>query len=159
MVCFSFLHCTSLCISCDKNLEEFLMLCFVLWASCYIFLSIKFYVCTWVDLLFVNMVMWSPKPFPKIHLSSHKLYDRFAKVTSIIPRFASGVNHYNCPTTIVARWLWVLLYLVNATKSFVVIWFYYVHFYPTLLLQNVLLLIYFFQMTNTIQKCFKVSST
>jgi hypothetical protein len=30
------------------------MLCFVLWASCYSFLSIKFYVCTWVDLLFVN---------------------------------------------------------------------------------------------------------
>jgi hypothetical protein len=25
-----FLHYTSLCISCDKNLEEFLMLCFVL---------------------------------------------------------------------------------------------------------------------------------
>jgi hypothetical protein len=30
MVWFSFLHCTSLCISCDKNLKEFLMLCFVL---------------------------------------------------------------------------------------------------------------------------------
>jgi hypothetical protein len=44
-----------LCISCDKNLEEFLMLCFVLWASCYNFLSIKLYVCTWIDLLFVNM--------------------------------------------------------------------------------------------------------
>jgi hypothetical protein len=57
MVCFFyFFHCTSLCISCDKNLEEFLMLCFVLWASCYSFLSIKFYVCTWVDVLFVNSV-------------------------------------------------------------------------------------------------------
>jgi hypothetical protein len=56
MVCFSSLHYTSLCIACDKNLEEFLMLWFVLWALCYIFLSIKFYVCTWVDLLFVNMV-------------------------------------------------------------------------------------------------------
>jgi hypothetical protein len=28
----------------------------VLWALCYSFLSIKFYVCTWIDLLFVNMV-------------------------------------------------------------------------------------------------------
>jgi hypothetical protein len=54
MVCFSFLHYTSLCISCDKNLGEFLMLCFVLWALCCSFLSIKIYVCTWVDLLFVN---------------------------------------------------------------------------------------------------------
>ncbi len=54
MVCFSFLHYTSLCISCDKNLGEFLMLCFVLWALCCSFLSIKVYVCTWVDLLFVN---------------------------------------------------------------------------------------------------------
>jgi len=57
MVCFYFLHYTSLCISCDKNLEELLMLCFVLWASCYSFLSIKFYVCTWIDLLFVVMVL------------------------------------------------------------------------------------------------------
>jgi hypothetical protein len=54
MVWLPFLHCTSLCISCDKNLEEFLMLCSVLWASCFSFLSIKIYVCTWVDLLFVN---------------------------------------------------------------------------------------------------------
>jgi hypothetical protein len=54
MVWFPFLHYTSLCISCDKNLEEFLMLCFVLWASCCSFLSIKIYVYTWVDLLFVN---------------------------------------------------------------------------------------------------------
>ncbi len=54
MVCFSFLHYTSLCISCDKNLGEFLILCFVLWALCCTFLSIKIYVCTWVDLLFVN---------------------------------------------------------------------------------------------------------
>ncbi len=54
MVCLSFFHYTSLCISCDKNLKEFLMLCFVLWASCYSFLSIKLYVCTWIDLLFVN---------------------------------------------------------------------------------------------------------
>ncbi len=54
MVCLSFLHYTSLCISCDKNLGEFLMLCFVLWALCCTFLSIKIYVCTWVDLLFVN---------------------------------------------------------------------------------------------------------
>ncbi len=30
------------------------MLCFVLWALCCSFLSIKIYVCTWVDLLFVN---------------------------------------------------------------------------------------------------------
>jgi hypothetical protein len=30
MVCSFFLHYTSLCISCDENLEEFLMLCFVL---------------------------------------------------------------------------------------------------------------------------------
>jgi hypothetical protein len=51
-----FLHYTSLCISCDKNLVEFLMLCFVLWASCFSFLSIKFYVCTWIDLLFVNNI-------------------------------------------------------------------------------------------------------
>jgi hypothetical protein len=54
MVYFSFLHYTSLCISCDKNLVELLMLCSVLWASCFSFFSIKFYVCTWVDLLFVN---------------------------------------------------------------------------------------------------------
>jgi len=54
MVWLSFLHYTSLCISCDKNLGEFLMLCFVLWALCCSFLSIKIYVCTWVDLLFVN---------------------------------------------------------------------------------------------------------
>jgi hypothetical protein len=54
MVCFAFLHYTSLCITCDKNLGEFLMLCFVLWALCCTFLSIKIYVCTWVDLLFVN---------------------------------------------------------------------------------------------------------
>jgi len=30
LVCLFFLHYTSLCILCDKNLEEFLMLCFVL---------------------------------------------------------------------------------------------------------------------------------
>jgi hypothetical protein len=54
MVCLSFLHYTSLCISCDKNLGEVLMLCFVLWALCCSFLSINIYVCTWVDLLFVN---------------------------------------------------------------------------------------------------------
>jgi hypothetical protein len=30
------------------------MLCFVLWALCCNFLSIKICVCTWVDLLFVN---------------------------------------------------------------------------------------------------------
>jgi len=57
MVWFFFLHYTSLCISCDKNLEEFLMLCFVLWTSCYSFLSINIYVCTWIDLLFLNMVL------------------------------------------------------------------------------------------------------
>jgi len=36
------------------------MLCFVLWTSCCSFLSIKIYVCTWVDLLFVNTYtcMW-----------------------------------------------------------------------------------------------------
>ncbi len=56
MVCFSLLHYTSLCISCDKNLGEFLMMCFMLWALCCSFLSIKIYVCTWVDLLFVNKV-------------------------------------------------------------------------------------------------------
>ncbi len=55
MVCSSFLHYTSLCISCDKNLGEFLMLCFVLWALCCTFLSIKIYVCTWVGFLFVNI--------------------------------------------------------------------------------------------------------
>jgi hypothetical protein len=54
MVWLSFLQCTSLCISCDKNLEEFLMLCSMLWASCFSFLSIKIYVCTWLYLLFVN---------------------------------------------------------------------------------------------------------
>ncbi len=54
MVCLSFLHYTSLCISCDNNLGEFLMLYFVLWALCCSFLSLKIYVCTWVDLLFVN---------------------------------------------------------------------------------------------------------
>jgi hypothetical protein len=32
-----------------------LMLCFVLWAFCCCFLSIKIYVCTWVVLLFVNI--------------------------------------------------------------------------------------------------------
>ncbi len=77
MVCFSFLHYTSLCISCDKNLGEFLMLCFVLWTLCCTFLSIKIYVCTWVDLLFVNSLdavihdwleptsppfLWGPQP-------------------------------------------------------------------------------------------------
>jgi hypothetical protein len=56
MVCFSFLHCTSLCVSCHKNLEKLLILCFVLWGSCFSFLSIKFYVCTWVDFLFVNII-------------------------------------------------------------------------------------------------------
>jgi hypothetical protein len=56
MVWFSFLHCTNLCISCDKNLEEFLMLCFMLWASCCSFLSIKIYVYSWVDLLFVKIL-------------------------------------------------------------------------------------------------------
>ncbi len=61
MVCFSFLHYTSLCISCDKNLEEFLMLCYVFWGSCFNFLSVKFYVCTWIDLLFVNSVRSRPK--------------------------------------------------------------------------------------------------
>jgi hypothetical protein len=55
MVWFSFLHYTSLYISCDKNFEEFLMLCFMLWTSCFSFLSINIYVYTWVDLLFVNM--------------------------------------------------------------------------------------------------------
>jgi hypothetical protein len=55
MVWFSFLHYTSLCISCDKNLREFLMLCFVVWGLCCSFLSIKIYVCTWVDLQFVNI--------------------------------------------------------------------------------------------------------
>jgi hypothetical protein len=29
----------------------------MLWASCFSFLSIKIYVCTWLDLLFVNMVL------------------------------------------------------------------------------------------------------
>jgi hypothetical protein len=76
MVWFSFLHYTSLCISCDKNLEEFLMICFVLWASCCSFPSIKIYVCTWVDLLFVNkkwnkilfnkFLNWLPNFFIKI---------------------------------------------------------------------------------------------
>jgi len=56
MVWLSFLHYTSLCISCDKNLAEFLMLCFVLGALCCSFLSIKIYVCISIDLLFVNMV-------------------------------------------------------------------------------------------------------
>jgi hypothetical protein len=56
-----------LCISCDKNLEEFLMLCFVLWASCYSFLSIKFYVCTWVGLLFVNIFTIEFPWHAKIH--------------------------------------------------------------------------------------------
>jgi hypothetical protein len=46
-----------LCISCDKNLGEFLMLCFVLWTLCYSFLSINIYVCTWVDLLFFNTLL------------------------------------------------------------------------------------------------------
>ncbi len=54
MVWLSFLHCTSLCLWCDKNLEEFLMLCSMLWASCFSFLSINIYVCTWLNLLFVN---------------------------------------------------------------------------------------------------------
>ncbi len=61
MVCLSVLHYTSLCISCDKNLGEFLMLCFVLWALCYSFLSIKIYVCTWVNFLFVNNIDFSEK--------------------------------------------------------------------------------------------------
>ncbi len=61
MVWLFFLHYTSLCISCDKNLEEFLMLCFMLWTSCCSFLSIKIYVCTWVDLLFVN-TYWNINP-------------------------------------------------------------------------------------------------
>jgi len=54
MVCLFFFHYTSLCISRDKNLGKFLMLCFVLWVLCCNFLSIKIYVCIWVDLLFVN---------------------------------------------------------------------------------------------------------
>jgi hypothetical protein len=58
MVWLSFLHYTSLCISCDNNLGKFLMLCFVLWALCCSFLSINIYVCTWVDLLFVNIWMY-----------------------------------------------------------------------------------------------------
>jgi len=57
MVWISFLDYTSLCISYDKNFEEFLMLYFMLWASCFSFLSIRIYVCTWLDLLFVNMVL------------------------------------------------------------------------------------------------------
>jgi hypothetical protein len=78
MVCLSFLHYTSLCISRDKNLGEFLMLCFVLWVLCCSFLSIKIYVCTWVDLLFVNTYdpfdylkhkLW-PKERSKIKLPS-----------------------------------------------------------------------------------------
>jgi hypothetical protein len=35
-------------------------LCFVLWALCCSFLSIKIYVCTWVDLLFVNTMLSQP---------------------------------------------------------------------------------------------------
>ncbi len=38
------------------SLEEFLMLCSMLWTSCFSFLSIKIYVCTWLDFLIVNMV-------------------------------------------------------------------------------------------------------
>ncbi len=60
MVWFSFFHCTSLCISCDKNLEEFFMLCSMLWTSYFGFLLIKIYVCTWLDLLFVNKALKPP---------------------------------------------------------------------------------------------------
>jgi len=73
MVWLSFLHYTSLCISCDKNLGEFLMLCFVLWALCCSLLSIKVYVCTWVDLLFVNIYSifcaWPRDQHPNVILS------------------------------------------------------------------------------------------
>jgi hypothetical protein len=70
MVYLSFLHYTSLCISCDKNLKEFLMFCFVLWGSCFSFLSIKFYVCTWVNLLFVNI--WHQFTCPKANWTPFK---------------------------------------------------------------------------------------
>jgi len=33
------------------------MLCSMLWTSCFSFLLIKIYVCTWLNLLFVNMVL------------------------------------------------------------------------------------------------------
>jgi hypothetical protein len=72
MVWLPFLHYTSLCISCDKNLGEFLMLCFVLWALCCSFLSIKIYVCTWVDLLFVNSWGYNLKLQHMIHDECHK---------------------------------------------------------------------------------------
>ncbi len=88
MVWLFFLHYTSLCISCDKNLEEFLMLCFVLWTSCCSFLSIKIYVCTWVDILFVNN-----------HIDKcNKNYKKVDILTSILACLSSSV-----PTTLVAH--------------------------------------------------------
>jgi hypothetical protein len=50
-------HCTNLCFWCDNNLEELLMLCFMLWASCFSFLLIKIYVYAWLYLLFINMIL------------------------------------------------------------------------------------------------------
>jgi hypothetical protein len=63
-----------LCISCDKNLGEFLMLCFVLWALCCSFLSIKIYVCTWVDFLFVNSVHSLTLPHTFLHSREYVMW-------------------------------------------------------------------------------------
>jgi hypothetical protein len=88
MVCFSFLHYTSLCISCDKNLEEFLMLCFGLWGSCFSFLSIKFYVCTWIDLLFVNNYLLQ---IIKLEPSVHE--DKMHILTIWTTKYVSNQTH------------------------------------------------------------------
>jgi hypothetical protein len=91
IVCFSFLYYTNLCLSCDKNLEEFLMLCFVLWASCYNFLSIKFYVCIWVDLLFVHITFIS-NIRKETRFFTYFLWTRRVRRRMLLYKMTHGVN-------------------------------------------------------------------
>ncbi len=123
MVCFSFPHYTSLCISCDKNLGEFLMLCFVLWALCRSFLSIKIYVYTWVDLLFVNnshpffarliicrlnLSVFAPPPCKQYTQRNRRWSSWRGKSWSKISRTTTNMKEWSSPSKQARRsgWSW-----------------------------------------------------
>ncbi len=118
MVCLSFLHYTSLCIPRDKNLGEFLMLCFVLWVLCCSFLSIKIYVCTWVDLLFVNNTLLVN---PNMYIHKFKLLELLDKINVIlnIELFCNSTkkehNLFKCFNT--KFWLWRLMLITKCLIS------------------------------------------
>jgi hypothetical protein len=63
------------------------MLCFVLWVLCCNFLSIKIYVCTWVDLLFVN------NNFTLKYIIQPKLSSKQMKWQNTLALFNVNIQH------------------------------------------------------------------